>query len=76
MKLSGGTINAIGYFFRGKGLDRWSGWEREREVILQELPLLGMYRDKEQELFELGEAVKQALKAYTDARSYEWEKGE
>jgi len=69
MKLSNETLNAIGYFFSYKGLDRWSGWEREQKVILQELPTLKMYLDKEKELEDLRSAVKDELETYYEKRS-------
>ena len=69
VKLSNETLNAIGYFFSYKGLDRWSRWEREQKVILQELPTLKMYLDKEKELEDLRLAVKDELKTYYEKRS-------
>ena len=73
MKLSEETIRCISYFFQGKGLDRWSGWERDKNHILGELPLLRMYVDKEKDLEALGNAVERELAAYTSSTNLgEW----
>lgn len=66
MKLSEDTTRTVSYFFEGKGLDSWCDWEKKKAVILQELPLLRMYLDKEQELEALAMAVECELDAYID----------
>ena len=64
MRLSEGTINTISYFFEEKTIDRWSAWEKNKEVILEELPILKMYLEKERELEALGKAVIRELDTY------------
>ena len=64
MRLSEGTINTISYFFEEKTIDRWSEWEENKTVILEELPIFKMYLEKERELEALGKAVSRELDAY------------
>jgi len=66
MKLSNETLNVVSYYFQGKGLESWSGWEREKEEILKELPMLSWYLNKELELEALALGVGYELELYTE----------
>ena len=61
MKLSEETIRALNYFFTEKDVDRWTGWEDNKDEILEELPILRIFLDKQKELEALGRAVQREL---------------
>ena len=64
MKLTEETINSLLYFFTEKDVDRWTGWEENKDEILSELPLLRIFLDKEKELNALSKAAQRELEDY------------
>ncbi len=64
MALNEDMINSLHYFLTEKEVDRWTRWEEHKDEILQELPLLKLYLEKERELGALGRAVQRELEDY------------
>lgn len=64
MALNERIINSLHYFFIEKDVGRWTEWEKHKTEILQELPLLKLYLEKERELEALGRAVQRELEDY------------
>ena len=64
MVLSEDTINSLLYFFTEKDVDRWYGWEANKHDVLEQLPILRLYLEKEKELKALADAVKLEIENY------------